>query len=383
MNNIRNRYPHINRRKGFTLVEIMVALAISSILMLGIIQVFSNSKRSSKVNEAVSRVQENARFAMEYIITDFRKAGYVGCNADNMRNFVDTSGTGGESDLFNLSTGTGGWEYTASSTKPDTTEGTPYVIPSPFTVTTEAAASWDNTAGDNIPTDLVGKVAPGSDVIILKWAEPKQGVTGSPSNKVTTNAQVGTTAAHGIPQGGLVILSNCISSDAFMNVSNSTTTLARGTAVGYEPGNIIPSTNEWTQPWDGDTQIMGVESRAYYIGQGAGGGPALFRMNYSNGLSNPITTEELVEGIENIQILYGVDTDDNGIIDSYDTAENVSHAQVVSLQLGMIVASDAESLSTAKARTLNVIGTYIKTPNDRKLRYVFSSTTKLRNKGVK
>ena len=79
---------------GFTLVEIMVSLVISSILMIGVIQVFSNSKRNSKVNEAVSRVQENARFALEAIITDFRKAGYVGCNPDNLNSFVDTSGSG-------------------------------------------------------------------------------------------------------------------------------------------------------------------------------------------------------------------------------------------------------------------------------------------------
>ena len=96
-----------------------------------------------------------------------------------------------------------------------------------------------------------------------------------------------------------------------------------------------------------------------------------------------VTHEEIAEGIENMQVLYAVDSDDNGVIDTYDTAENVSHAQVVGVQLGMIARSDAQSLPTAKIRKLNVIGTIVQTPNDRRLRYVFSNTTKLRNKGVK
>ena len=128
---------------------------------------------------------------------------------------------------------------------------------------------------------------------------------------------------------------------------------------------------------------MGVQSRAFFVGKGAGGQPSLWGVSYNDGLTNAIVPEELVEGIENLQILFGVDTDDDGVIDSYNTAQNVSHAQVVSLQLGMIVASDVEALTTSKARTFNVIGTFVKTPSDRKLRYVFSSTTKLRNKGVR
>lgn len=379
----KNTCQQVKYSNGFTLVEIMVSLVISSILMLGVIQVFSGSKRNSKVNEAVSRVQENARFAMESILTDLRKAGYVGCSPDNIKNYVDTSG-GGDDDIFNLSTGTGGWEYTASSTKPGTTSsGSPYTIPSPFTVTS-AVSNWDNSNSVDLHSSLANKVAPGSDVIIIKWAEPVPGVTGAKSNN-EKNVTVGTTAPHGFEQGDVVLLSDCNGGDLFTNTSTADKQLTRGTAAGWEPGNVAGS--GWSQDWEKQTQVMRVQSKAYYIGMGAGGGPALWRASYHNSVSDSgadtVIKEELVEGIENIQFLYGVDSDDDGIIDSYNTAENVSHAQVASLQMGMIVASDAESLSTAKSRTLNVIGTYIKTPNDRKLRYVFSSTTKLRNKGVK
>lgn len=366
-----------NNYKGFTLVEIMVSLVISSILMLGVIQVFSNSKRNSKVNEAVSRVQENARFAMESMITDFRKAGYAGCNSEDLTSYVDTSG-GGADDLFNINSGTGGWEYTASDTTPATTIGSPYVIPATFTVT-EAVTSWDNNADNDIPATLLNQVAPGSDIIVVKWAQPILGLTGAKNNN-SSSKSVQTTAAHQVPQGGIAILTDCTGGDVFVNTAAADNQLARGTASGWDPGNIAAPAG-WSQAWNDNTQMMGIVSRAYFVGEGAGGGPALIRASFSD--ASTVILEELVEGIENIQVLYGVDTDDDGVINTYNTANNVSHAQVVSLKIGIIVASDAESLSTAKARTLNVIGTYVKTPNDRRLRYVFNSTTKLRNKGVK
>ena len=369
---------------GFTLVEILVSLAISSILMLGVIEVFSSSKRSSKVNEAISRVQENARFAMEAIITDFRKAGYVGCNPDNLNSFVDTSADG-YGELFNLNSGTGGWEYDASSTKPVTTTlSSPYVIPATFNIDT-ALSDWSAAGNVDLPAALEDKIAPGTDIIVVKWAEALKGVTGK-SNNNSKNAVASTTAPHGIPTGGIAILSNCKGGDAFVNVSAADNTLTRGVAAGWEPPNTNAA-EDWSQAWTDNTQIMGVQSRAYYIGKGAGGGPALWRAHFSYGLEDNGTSlivfEELAEGIENMQVLYAVDSDDNGVIDSYNTAENVSHAQVVGIQLGMIARSDSESLSTAKVRKLNVIGTIIQTPNDRRLRYVFSSTTKLRNKGVR
>lgn len=381
-----NKQHKIHHTYGFTIVEIMVALAISSIVMLGVIEVFSNTKRNSKVNEAVSRVQENARFAMEAIITDFRKAGYVGCNPDNVNNYLDLSADDSLEDIFSLNSGTGGWEYDASSTKPGTTTlASPYVIPSTFSVDT-ALSDWSAANGGDLPASLEDKVAPGTDIIVVKWAEALNGVTGKATNN-SKNATFGATGPTGVPQGGIALLSNCRGGDLFMNVTNTDSQMTRGTAKGWVPGNVSAGVADWSQAWTSNTQIMGVQSRAYYIGEGAGGGPALFRANYSNGIEDNGTSlvvlEEIAEGIENMQVLYGVDADDNGVIDSYDTAENVSHGQVVGIQLGMIARSDAESLTTAKARKFNVIGTHVQTPSDRRLRYVFSSTTKLRNKGVR
>ena len=65
--------------KGFTLVEILVALAIGALLLSGIIQVFTSLKRTDKVAEALSRVQEAGRTALDSLTSDLRMIGYKGC----------------------------------------------------------------------------------------------------------------------------------------------------------------------------------------------------------------------------------------------------------------------------------------------------------------
>lgn len=78
-----------SRQRGLSLVEIMVAVAISMFLLGGVIQVFLGSKQSYTVNQGLSRLQENARFAFDRIAQDISAAGYTGCNESDG---VDRSG---------------------------------------------------------------------------------------------------------------------------------------------------------------------------------------------------------------------------------------------------------------------------------------------------
>lgn len=66
------------RQQGMTLIELMVALAIGAFLMIGAITVFMQSRTTFRVTESVSRLQENARFALEAIEPDIRMAHYWG-----------------------------------------------------------------------------------------------------------------------------------------------------------------------------------------------------------------------------------------------------------------------------------------------------------------
>lgn len=66
------------RMAGLSLVELMVALTISLVLIFGATQVYVDSRNAYNTNEAVARLQENARYAMSVIEPDIRMANYWG-----------------------------------------------------------------------------------------------------------------------------------------------------------------------------------------------------------------------------------------------------------------------------------------------------------------
>ena len=66
------------RQQGLTLVELMVALAIGSFLIIGAVQIYNQSREAFIVNESIARVQETAQFAMDTIEADLRMASNWG-----------------------------------------------------------------------------------------------------------------------------------------------------------------------------------------------------------------------------------------------------------------------------------------------------------------
>ena len=66
----------IKQQHGVTLVELMLALAIASILMLGVSSVYVSSKRGYNIQDNLSRQQENTRFSLDVLMKDLRMAGY-------------------------------------------------------------------------------------------------------------------------------------------------------------------------------------------------------------------------------------------------------------------------------------------------------------------
>ena len=88
-----------SKSKGFTLIELMVALLIGAITLAGVLQISAANKSAARIQDSLSQLQENGRFALEFITRDLRMAGYQGCLSkltqlelnDNDNNFSYTS----------------------------------------------------------------------------------------------------------------------------------------------------------------------------------------------------------------------------------------------------------------------------------------------------
>lgn len=369
-------------QRGVTLVELMIAMVISLLVLLGVATVYSSSKRSYKVQEEMARLQENARYAFASMAGDITEAGFAGCNP-KLQSMLNTN----EDAIFDFMAGIDGWEYTATSTAP----GQNYTIAS---LTNTGSASdwtsydWGNGAGTDLAAALTGNVLQGNDVLVIKKNILRDDI-GLQQNPVTS-AAIPTDNATGIPQCAIVVVTDCQRGVVFQKGNNaSASSLTRATG-SCSPGNVNPS-NPWPFEITNQFRSMEAKSYAYFVGPGASGEPALFRADYSAGTGS-IITEELVEGVENMQVLYGEDltpTDTNFQPTRYVTADNITDPDnVMSVRVSLLVRTPQELNRPQATRTLSLLGVDnatsvdVTTLSDRRVRKVFTSTFFLRNKGL-
>ncbi len=65
-----------SNRKGFTIIELMVALVFSFILIGAVYGTFTSQQKAYTVQDQVAETQQNARMAMNILVRDIRMAGY-------------------------------------------------------------------------------------------------------------------------------------------------------------------------------------------------------------------------------------------------------------------------------------------------------------------
>lgn len=70
------------RSRGFSLTELLVAMVVGLLLMAGLVTLMVNSKKNYAQQDYSARLQENARFAVQFLTYDIRMAGYYGCSND-------------------------------------------------------------------------------------------------------------------------------------------------------------------------------------------------------------------------------------------------------------------------------------------------------------
>ena len=72
----------LRRQHGVTLVELMIALALGLLITVAMLKVYVDASGLYRFNEGLARVQENGRFALEFIRRDARVAGFWGCYSE-------------------------------------------------------------------------------------------------------------------------------------------------------------------------------------------------------------------------------------------------------------------------------------------------------------
>lgn len=365
-------HKHLIRFRGFTLVELMIAIVISSIIMLGVVSLYSTSRKGHKTNEAIARIQENMRFAANMITRDIRMAGYAGCKSGSVSNVLkDTSSL--PTNFDNPVTGF---------------EGGVSTFPAEFPAT-------GTSAGDRVAnTDAIG---------IVRVASKGCKITGHNSNSATIDMDA---LSCGLEKGDIVAISDCKHTAIFAITGPNN--LPNNNHINHNTGaalngiqNCSKKLGKITNPgtncagtidaytYNEDARVHSYVMHAYFIGVSASGKTkSLYVVDLDKGVTS---ATELVEGIEDFQITYGIDpdiTDNNPFPVRFVKANDITAAdmkKIVAVKFGMLLASinDTKQNIPATAKIYNLADTNITPTADKKLRFVYNTTVKIRNKGIR
>lgn len=355
------------REYGFSLIELMIAMVLGLLLTLGVTQVYLSSSDTYRLTNGLARIQENARFAADILARDLREAGGTGCLLENA---TITDIRDGPLEP-NSADGVLGWEY--SGTAPTDSYTLTGNVPA-------SEANWDNNAGDALPGSISGEVVEGSDIVFVEGARGWDLNGNSVSN--LGGSSINLTGNSGIEQGTVVHITSadCSNTRIFYqnNADNASSIVAGGNT--NQTGGTVPDITD--PPMTSDLNVSLYRSSAYYIGENPDGDPALYRQALHDTAAP--APQEILAGVENMQVMYGVDTDaTDGVnqTDTYQTAQNVtSWGDVVSIRLALLMRSDTNVMEETQSRAFNLLETEVNTQADDRVRLVMIKTIGLRNR---
>ena len=314
------------RLSGITLIELMVALLIGSLLIAGAVTIYVQSRNTYRVTETTARLQEVARYALNVVESDVRLAGFWGL--------------------------------------------------------THGAAAIDNRAGPNEAASAID--SPVSSNCGVNWVvDAERFIEGRDGDYDLDCAVAAPNAATNWTD--VLVVRRASSDTRPLNSSRIQVQSNRLHAEIFR-GSTIPA--GFGTPPASETRDLLVH--AYYVTQGPANANgvipyALRRQTLIGGSPPTIRDEEIIPGIQDLQIQFGIDEDGDvaGTTDRYVDPDAVPvTARITSVRIWILAVADEREVGFA-SNTQHVYANadYSATDafNDNRRRVLVSKTIQVRN----
>lgn len=354
----RNSRLSLGPHEGFSLVELMVAMALSLILLAGVLAIFASSRTTYETTDRLSRIQESGRFALDSIVRDLRSAGYLGCSrrSDFVSALAAIAGVPAADTLL--------WNFGVPVEGFDAQGGVWGPAP-------DRAVAF--------ATLVASGAVPSGDALVMRGPlgefEPVRVI--SPMNDTIDPVTVAAAPAL-LEADDVVMISDCEARAIFQITSNVGGVLEHTDAPppAGTPGN---ATDDLQAAFSAAAELVPLQSVVYYLGPNetgtAGAGTSLWRRISGGG-----APEELVEGVESFQVQYGQEVGANL---EYRRADQVTNwGNVATVRIALLVRSMSEYGTDVGLPAYDVLDEVVANPGDRHMRQVFTTTVNLRNRAV-
>jgi type IV pilus assembly protein PilW len=318
------------RMRGVTLIELLVSLVIAVLLIAGALTVYMQSRNTYRVSEANARLQEVARYAMSVIEPDVRLAGFWGLThrADLIEN------RGGVLDT----------EQTVAAGITDNCGNNWIVDAARFVDGRDATGTGGN--GYNLACTSFD-VAPAADVLIVRRASSNTRPLTAGRPQIATNRMRGVIFKDGALPAGF------------------------GAGAASETRDLVVHAYYIRQNAPSSNGLPQFELRRQTLERDATSGTAAIR------------DVEIVPGVEDMQIQFGVDTTADGNADLYVNPESVpAGGRITAARIWLRVIAEERELGFVNNALFNYANANFGALGDDRRRVLISKTIQIRNSRV-
>ena len=328
--------------RGFSILEMLVALALSAMLLGGVVAMFLGSRTSYAAAERLSQIHEKGRYALDEMIRDVRGAGFRGCAREQP---VVMSTLHAER--------WAAWDFLDAPIR-----GFQY--------------SDDEQWGPDFDLAYAPDLVVGSDVLLVRVPRRNVESVRLVSSMRTDADALKTDAASStkLAPGDVLLAHNCDARSYFM-----ISAIADG-VIEHEPlagGNETASLGYAYSP---PTELTAVQTTMYYVAPSRSGdaSTSLWRRT---GAEAP---QELAAGVEQMQLQFGVDASGDGAPDELLTAEAVKDWRAVrTVSIALLVHSTQGTTSKTAAEEFQLLDVRVAAADHGRLRKSFVATAAPRN----
>jgi Tfp pilus assembly protein PilW len=363
------RFSQRTAQRGLSVVELLISLIIGMAVIAGSIQVVVSSKRSFLDQDEVSFIQTNARYALDLMGKDIRMAGYLGCAALQTVEKADAINKDSLDEKLRVYVSLDGLR----------------------------GFEWGSATAD-FPEDFKDKAIADTDALVIRRAGEREL---NIKDHNSTTATINLWDQHNYTVGSTLMVSDAscrnvglfqISGPATvptqvirheLTSTGNCTSVIKGnfsclpTCTGTSCGGFDAVSGYYSS----GSKLMEFVSHAYYIGESdvMPGVPALRRQIFNANGTPGTTSEEVALGVENMKIIYELDSNGDGNVDQARKASEISDAEwskVLSVKVSLIFRSQAAVLPVSESK--NLAGTDY---NDRYMRQLVNASFRIRNRG--
>ncbi|HEX4859021.1 MAG TPA: PilW family protein [Usitatibacteraceae bacterium] len=352
----------MDRQRGFSLVELMVSIAIGLVIMAGLVAMFLNSSNNQRELQRASARIENGRFAMDTLTQDIHHAGYYGM-------------------FFQINTPATAADPCAISTFADIQTAAGFPVQAYPAASSTARPVLSATSCGSILTNA--NLAPGSDIVVIRRADTNVLAVGSVAAVREVYIQSNPYQS-ALQEGSGATMTTSTSADG----GAATIKNAAGTAAAeIRKFRVhIYFVAPCSRPNGGGTTCTGSSD------DGGDPIPTLKRLELvSVGGARTFSVIPIAEGVEYLQLSYGIDNDPttvnsqtnfkgDGIPDEFKQAPTLADlSNIVSSRVSMLVRNADKSQSFSDNKTYQIGSMSLGPFNDKFRRHVFDSEIRMVN----